>query len=312
MRKVWSGAAAVALACMCGSGTRAQAPSSNTGQLIDWTTDGGDNQRTGWNKNEKILTKDNVSNLKLLWKLQTDNEPRALHSLMPVLVVGQLPTPQGPKQVGFVAGISDNLYAFEVETGKILWQKHWTYETPPPPAGFGGGRGQAQPSDPRPLGFLRPGGSSDTPVIGPPDAQGRRAIYFVTGDGMLHILNAADGSDLQPPFMFHEGGGWAHNLAGTTLWMANTYAGISIAAVRLDDPQHKGMTYNAGTGGAWGRRGAILDSQGNAYSTTGAGVYDPNSDPPRYGNSVIGVKVEGNDLKLNDYYTPRNWDWLRK
>src|SRR3954469_22039492 len=313
MRKVWSGAAAVALACFCGSGTRAQAPSTNTGQLIDWTTDGGDNQRTGWNKNEKILTKDNVSNLKLLWKLQTDNEPRALHSLMPVLVVGQLNTASGPKQVGVVAGISDNLYAFEVETGKVLWQKHWTYQPPAPPAGVGGGgRGQQQAGDPRHLVFLRPGGSSDTPVIGPPDAQGRRSIYFVTGDGMLHILNAADGTDLQPPFMFHEGKGWALNLAGNTLWMANTYAGISIAAVRLDDPQHKVMTYNAGSGGAWGRRGAVLDSQGNAYSTTGDGVYDPNSDPPRYGNSVIGVKVEGNDLKLNDYYTPRNWDWLRK
>ena len=28
--------------------------------LYDWTTDGGDNQRTGWNKQEKALTKDNV------------------------------------------------------------------------------------------------------------------------------------------------------------------------------------------------------------------------------------------------------------
>ena len=72
------------------------------------------------------------------------------------------------------------------------------------------------------------------------------------------------------------------------------------------------MTYNAGSGGAWGRRGAVIDSQGNAYSTTGDGVYDPASDPPRYGNSVIGVKVEGGDLKLNDYYTPKNWEWLRK
>ena len=88
--------------------------------------------------NEKTLTKDNVKNLKLLWKLQTDNQVRALHSLMPVLVVGQLNTPAGAKQVGFVAGISDNLYAFDVETGKILWQKHWDY---PAPAGRGGGGG---------------------------------------------------------------------------------------------------------------------------------------------------------------------------
>ena len=68
-------------------------------------------------------------------------------------------------------------------------------------------------------------------MIGPPDAQGRRPLYFVTGDGMLHILNAATGDDLQPPYMFHLGKGWSLNLVGNVLWMANTYAGESISAV---------------------------------------------------------------------------------
>ena len=287
---------------------------SNGATLYDWTTDGGDNQRTGWNKQEKTLTKDNVKNLKLLWKMETKNQVRALHSLMPVIVVGQLDTPAGTKQVGFLAGISDNLYAFDTDSGKIIWQKHWDYE---PPAGRGGGGGgggggQQQPQDPAHLGFLRPGGSSDTPVIGPPDAQGRRPIYFVTGDGMLHTLNAATGEDLQPAFMFHIGKGWSLNLVDNVIWMANTYAGESLSAVRLDDPQHKVMNFNAGSGGAWGRRGAVIDSAGAAWTTTGDGVYDPTSDPPRYGNSVIGVQIVGDQLKLKDYYTPTNWDWLRK
>jgi len=30
----------------------------------DWLTDGGDPQRTGWQRDEKILNKDNVKNLK--------------------------------------------------------------------------------------------------------------------------------------------------------------------------------------------------------------------------------------------------------
>src|SRR3954467_9181876 len=217
--------------------------SAQTGAaLYDWTTDGGDNQRTGWNKQEKTLTKDNVKNLKLLWKLETHNQVRALHSLMPVLVVGRLNTPAGVKQVGFVSGISDNMYAFDVESGKILWQKHWDY---PAPAGRGGGRGAPEPQDPAELGFLRPGGSSDTPVIGPADAQGRRPIYFVTGDGMLRTLDAATGEELQPAFMFHTGKGWALNLVGNTIWMANTYAGASLSAVKLDDPSHTVMNFNA-------------------------------------------------------------------
>jgi len=55
---------------------------------VDWVTDGNDNQRTGWQRNETILTKKNVKNLKILWKIQTGNQVRALHSLMPVLIVG--------------------------------------------------------------------------------------------------------------------------------------------------------------------------------------------------------------------------------
>jgi outer membrane protein assembly factor BamB len=277
--------------------------------LHDWITDGGDNQRTGWNQQENTLTKDNVKNLKLLWKLETRNQVRALHSLIPVLVVGRMTTQSGTKQVGYLAGISDNLYAFDTDTGKIIWQKHWEY-----PAAPGRGGGPAQPQDPAHLGFLRPGGSSDTPVIGPPDAQGRRPIYFVTGDGMLHILNAATGEDLQPSYMFHLGKGWSLNLVDNVLWMANTYApdNASISAVKLDDPQHKVMNFSAGSGGAWGRRGAVIDSSGAAWTTTGDGVYDPTSDPPRYANSVIGVQIAGSELKLKDYYTPTNWDWLRK
>jgi glucose dehydrogenase len=99
--------------------------------LHDWLTDGVDNERTGWNRNETRITKDNVKNLKLLWKLETGNQVRAMHSLMPVLVVGQLSTPAGTRQTGFISGISDNLYAFDVETGKIIWKKHWDYPAAP-------------------------------------------------------------------------------------------------------------------------------------------------------------------------------------
>jgi outer membrane protein assembly factor BamB len=280
------------------------------GAPADWLTDGGDNQRTGWQRNETLLNRNNVKNLKVLWKIKTGNQVRALHSLMPVLVIGRLSTADGPRQVGIVNGISDNLYGFDVEAGKIMWQRHWTYT---PPQATGGGPPAAAPvTDPAHLGFLRPGGSSDTPVIGPPDAQGRRPVYFVTGDGMLHIVNAADGTDLEPAYMFHTGKGWSLNLVDNVLWMANTYAGITIAAVTLDDPQHKVMTFNAASGGAWGRRGAAIDASGTAWSTTGDGIYDPTSDPPRYGNSIVGVHIVGDELKLKSYYAPRNWEWLRK
>ena len=82
--------------------TYAQVPVQQQGasDLIDYWTDGADIERSGWVKNEKILTKANVGTLKLKWKLETGNQPRALHGLMPVLVIGQLATSAGVKQVG--------------------------------------------------------------------------------------------------------------------------------------------------------------------------------------------------------------------
>ncbi len=58
----------------------------------DWLTDGGNSQRTAWQKDEKILTLHNVKNMKLLWKLKLDNEPRQMHSLFPPLIMERVNT----------------------------------------------------------------------------------------------------------------------------------------------------------------------------------------------------------------------------
>ena len=66
----------------------------------------------------------NVKNLKILWKLQLNNQPREMHSLFPPLIVPHVPTAGGPKEIAIEAGISDNLYAIDVKAGEVLWQKH--------------------------------------------------------------------------------------------------------------------------------------------------------------------------------------------
>ena len=90
----------------------------------DWLTDGGNPQRTGWQKDEKILSAASIKNMKLLWKLKLDNEPRQMHSLFPPLIVGQLNTKNGPREVAIETGVSDNLYAIDVEKGELMWKKH--------------------------------------------------------------------------------------------------------------------------------------------------------------------------------------------
>jgi outer membrane protein assembly factor BamB len=287
---------AITLSCVAGL-----AVTSIAGLAADWLTDGGSPQRTSWQKDEKILNKDNVKNLKIIWKLQLDNQPKEMHSLFPPLIVSNVNTPGGKKQLAIVAGTSDNIYAIDVATAQIVWKKHFEY---PLPARAG------RPGDP-----LCPAGLTATPVVGPADAKGNHTVYAMAGDGEVHSLNVADGEDVTPPFKFGYpfGKSYALNMWNDVLF-TTTAQGCAgnpnqMWAVNLKDPSHKVMTYNPKSGGLWGRTGAAIDFNGVAWAPTGDGRYDPATQT--YGNGLIGAKVYGNELKLEDYYEPKNWAWLQ-
>ena len=63
----------------------------------DWPTDGGNPQRTAWQQDEKILNKNNVKNLKILWKIKLDNKPQEMHSLFPPLILEKVATSAGER-----------------------------------------------------------------------------------------------------------------------------------------------------------------------------------------------------------------------
>ncbi|MGH9582694.1 MAG: PQQ-binding-like beta-propeller repeat protein, partial [Bryobacteraceae bacterium] len=234
--------------------------------------------------------------------VDTGNEPRALHSMMPPVIADNVKTDSGPKQIAILAGVSDNLYAIDVEKGEIIWKKHFTY----PPVKNAHSYFDESKVAPSHLGFLNPGGSSDVPVIGPPDAKGRRPVYFVDGGGTMHTLSVADGEDLKPPFKFATGKGWALNLVGDTIWMPH---GSKISAVKLDDPAHV-MTATDGSGGMWGLRGVSVDSTGTAWTTTGDGEYDPAK--MMLANGIVGFHIVNNQVKVKNWYVPIDWRWIRK
>jgi hypothetical protein len=47
----------------------------------DFLTEGVDNARTGWVRDEKVFTTANVGSTKLLWKVKLESTPRAMHNL---------------------------------------------------------------------------------------------------------------------------------------------------------------------------------------------------------------------------------------
>jgi len=268
----------------------------------DWPTDGGNPQRTNWQKDETILTKENVGNLKILWKLKLDNAPRQMHSLLPTLVIGQVNTASGVKQIALQTGVSDNIYAIDADKGEILWKKHFEY---PPPARNGGA------TDP-----LCPGGQTATALIGPPNASGARTVYALAGNGELHSINLANGEETAPPvpFGWPNGKSYALNMWNTVIFTTTSQGCAGnpnqMWAIDINDPQKKVMTFSPKSGGLWGRTGAAIDSNGIAWAPTGDGTYDLSKQ--QYGNGLIGAKVEGNQLTLKDYYIPSNWAFLVK
>ena len=55
-------------------------------RATDFLTEGVDNARTGWVKDEKVFTPANVGSMKLLWTIKLDSKPRAMHNLFAPLV----------------------------------------------------------------------------------------------------------------------------------------------------------------------------------------------------------------------------------
>ena len=100
-------------------------------------------------RRRKILTKDSLKNFGLQWKLHLDNEPKELISLTAPVVVEDVYTAKGVKDVVVVAGSSDNLYAIDADSGKLMWQKNFTVEVKP----------KQKPH------WLCPNGLNDTPLL---------------------------------------------------------------------------------------------------------------------------------------------------
>src|SRR5215510_3151798 len=88
-------------------------------------TEGVDNGRTGWVKDEKIFTTANAKDIKLLWKLKLESTPREMHNLFAPLIAEGVTTAQGTKEIGVVAGVSDDLFGIDIATGRQLWKVHF-------------------------------------------------------------------------------------------------------------------------------------------------------------------------------------------
>src|SRR5439155_1192012 len=134
--------------------------------------------------------------------------------------------------------------------------------------------------------------------------RGFKEIAFVAG---------AD-NDLMSPLKFLPPNGKPYSLASVdNVIYTITGQGCggnpnSVYSVDLNDPGHTVRYWRSGSGGLWGTAGPAIGSDGTVYAETGGGQYDPATN--RYANSVVALKAK--ELKVKDWYTPSNAEWLFK
>jgi len=303
----------------------------------DWITHSGDFQRTGWQRDETKISKNTVNDLRLLWKIKLDTRQRSVYSLYGPLIVERAITDRGFKEIAFVAGADNDLFAVDADLGKLLWKRHFEWHSEQPES--------EQPS------FLCPGGLTAWPVLQPSPARGRgqnappppaaasgggapapvapgragvqrgsgspfaiRTVYALSGDGDLHVVNINTGDEVIPAIKLLPPNGKPYSLALVNdVIYTITGQGCggnpnSVYSVDLRDPDKTVRQWRSGSGGLWGTAGPAIGTDGTVYAETGDGQYDPQTN--RYANSIVALTPK--ELKLKDWYTPSNAEWLLK
>jgi outer membrane protein assembly factor BamB len=260
----------------------------------DWPTFGHDPQRSGWATEETTLTPQNVSGLQLLWKTQVKNEPKSLTALTAPVIADAVSTAQGVKQVIYVAGSADHMYALDSATGNILWSHDFEVHSLPKDEGM----------------WLCPNNLNDTPVID------RRTsnIYVIASDGRLWGLDLGSGDVKFGPVQFVApySKNWSLNLSGTTIYTAisqgcgGTQSGIysiDIGKPRQPVIHMVQFSHLNGPSGVWGRGGPVIGGNGYIYVATGDGDFNPAIG--NYGSSFVQVSLK--DLHVAGYFAPRDY-----
>lgn len=273
----------------------------------DWLTWGGNPERSGWVKGGSEINAGNVAGLGLAWKTQIEQDvPIEIESgasmLTAPLVVTNVATEQGRKDLVFTLSFANTLAALDADTGQIVWKQKYRDEAEPPKA----------------ANWLCTNTPTATPVID----KANGTIYFLTADGRLHGVSVANGEDKIPPTAFVPpfSRNWSLNLVDGVVYTtvgrgcgadpAGGLIGSRMTAMDLTDPARSVTSFttsSARPSGVWGRSGLAWGPQG-LYAQTADGPWNPAAD--QWGQTLLAL--EPKTLELVDYFTPSNLEMINK
>jgi outer membrane protein assembly factor BamB len=267
-----------------------------------WPTFGGDSQRSGWARDETEISRDSVKHFQLLWKLKVENEPKELNALTPPIAVNPVYTDRGAKSFVIFGGSSDNIYVVDVDTGKLVWNKHFENSAPPATGPQSSGS------------YFCPNALNDTPAVA--NTSAGPTVYIISIDGKLHALNLVTGADRFPPraFVPAYSKNWSLNVVDNVVYTSTSQncavAKSGIWAMNLSNPDMPVTTFEVKTYGAgiWGRGGPTIGADGIIYTATGDGPADPAAG--KFADSVLALTPK--TLKLSDYFMPQNANYITR
>ena len=292
-------------------------------EAADWPTWGYDAERTAWNRGEKTLSIANVGKLRVKWKTQLPiplNDVVLSTMTAPIVVAG-VPTPQGPRDMVFIHGANDVIYALDARTGAIIWTKSY----------------------PNPVKATKIATwlCSSTANATPTADKARGILYVLPADGKLRGLSLADGSESMAPteMLAPFARAWSLNLINNVVYTTSGRAcgeiddpnSPMVSARFLDEPYNAEIRptdpsavtavdvgdlarplvtrfYLSGGRPAapWGRGGLIRGPQDSVLFETSDGLFDPASGS--WADTLLQLAPKA--TRVVDSYTPENHRYI--
>jgi hypothetical protein len=289
-----------------------------------------DNSRTGQNLNETTLTPANVNQNSFgqLFSANVDGYVVGQPLYLQNVAVPNL----GMHNVVYVATLHDSVYAFDADTGALLWQVSFIN----PAMGIT----SVPVSDTGCAGVTKftEHGVVGTGVIDPNSG----TLYLVAKTKengayfqRLHALDVGSGQEkfggpvvISATFLGTGDGGTTVNFdplremsraavlqIGNTIFLSFAANGcktvhnhgwmLAYDATSLQQTGVFNTTPNGNNGGIWqGGSGPAADGDGNIFFETADAVFDANTGGPDFGDSILNLNLGANGLALVDSFTP--------
>ena len=315
---------------------------TGTGTAVSVTTSRYDNSRSGQNTNETTLTPSNVNSTQFgkLFTQQVDGQVYAQPLYIPSLTVNG-----AVHNVIFVATQNDSVFAFDADSNtgsnaNPLWQADLIDTAHGAAAGAAVvTNSEVSCNDISPII-----GVTATPVIDPTTNTMYVVAKSAESGGYvlrLHSLDITTGAEKAPgpvvidatvsgtgdgssggQIVFSQLALYHNSRPGLLLMNGTVY--IAFASHCDNTPYHGWLfaysastfaqqgvfntTANGGLGGFWmSGTGIAADSSGNIFIASGNGTFDTSNTPATmFGDTILKLALSGNNLALEDYFTPYN------